>query len=221
MARDEKSGAPDSWAKFLTGDGQILQTRPTLSGQPGQAEPQRPSTVGRWSRTILVAFALASPAGSHAVAEPGAHDLRLMAQSMGFLLRPPTGTREVGIVYPAGSVVGQAEAERIKAAFGAGLQAGPLTLVPRLLTVAEAVHEEQAAALLLTDAALPQANALAAAIAGKGMLTIASDPAVVTNGEAVMAVRSEPRVEIYVSRAAAQTAGVEFSTAFRMMIQER
>jgi hypothetical protein len=140
---------------------------------------------------------------------------------MAFLLHPPTGTLEIGIVYPAGSAAGRAEAEQIEAAFGSGLQAGSLTLRPRLLTVQEAVRQDHAAALLLTDAALPQASALAAALAGKGTLTITSDPAMITAGQAVMAVRSQPRVEIYVNRAAAQAAGVEFSTAFRMMIQER
>jgi hypothetical protein len=192
-----------------------------VPGQHGQIEPSLPTIVLRWSRAISVAVALASPAPAPAATEPGADELRLIAQSMGFLLRPPTGTREVGIVYPAGSAAGRAEAERIRDAFGTSLQAGSLTLIPRLLTVVEAAHEDSAAALLLTDAALPQASALALAIAGKGMLTITSDPASVTTGKAVMAVRSEPRVEIYVNRAAAQAAGVEFSTAFRMMIQER
>jgi class 3 adenylate cyclase len=74
---------------------------------------------------------------------------------------------------------------------------------------------------LLTSAALPRAGALAAATAGKGILTVTSDPVAIAAGEAVMAVRSQPRVEIFVSRAAALAAGVEFSTAFRMMIQER
>jgi hypothetical protein len=182
------------------------------------AKPPRPRKLGQWCRAALIASALA---GSPAAAEPSETDLKLIAQSMGFLLRPPAGTLEVGIVYPAGSAAGRTEAERIAAAFGSGLKVGSLTLLPRLLTVEEASRGDHAAPLLLTDAALPMANRLAAALAGKGVLTIASDPAAVTAGEAVMAVRSQPRVEIYVSRAAAGTAGVEFSSAFRMMIQER
>jgi hypothetical protein len=198
-----------------------LRQRTIVPGQEDRIEPPLLTIVLRWSRTLSVAAALAGSAAAPAAAEPGAAELQVIAQSMGFLLRPPTGTREVGIVYPAGSAVGRREAEHIRAAFGTSLQASSLTLIPRILTVAEAAHEDSAAALLLTDAALPLAGALALAIAGKGMLTITSDPAAVTAGEAVMAVRSEPRVEIYVNRAAAQAAGVEFSTAFRMMIQER
>jgi len=158
---------------------------------------------------------------SAAVAEPDAGDLRLIAQSMGFLLRPPTGTQEVGIVYPTGSAAGRAAAERIATAFGPGLSAGEVTLLPRVLSLDQASRSPPLAAMVLTDDLLPQAGLLAAAVAGKGVLTITSDPAVVTAGEAVMAVRSLPRVEIFVSRVAARQAGVEFSTAFRMMIQER
>jgi hypothetical protein len=186
-----------------------------------QAKTRHWRTLGRWCRGILIALALVGLSRSNATAEATAHDLRLIAQSMAFLQRPLTGTQEVGIVYPAGSAAGLAEAKRIEAAFGPGLQTGSLTLRPRLLTVQEAAHENSPAALLLTDAALPQASVLATESAGKGILTISTDPATVTAGRTVMAVSSEPRVEIYVSRAAAQAAGVQFSTAFRMMIQER
>jgi hypothetical protein len=176
--------------------------------------------AARWCWLALAA-ALLAPAPSEASAEPGPGDLRLIAQSMGFLLRPPTGTLEVGIVYPNGSAAGRAAAERIASGFGSGLSAGALTLLPRILTLDEASRAQSLAAFVLTDDVLPQAGLLAAAVAGKGLLTITSDPAAVTAGQAVMAVRSQPRVEIYVSRAAAREAGVEFSTAFRMMIQER
>jgi hypothetical protein len=178
-------------------------------------------SFGRWFRAAVVAFGLAGLATSVLATEPTAQDLRLIAQSMGFLLHPPVGALEVGIVYPAGSVAGRAEAEQIAAAFGDAPRGGALTLHPRLLTLEEAARHEPGGVLLLTSAALPRAGALASATAGKGILTVTSDPAAIAEGQAVMAVRSQPRVEIFVSRAAAQSAGIEFSTAFRMMIQER
>jgi hypothetical protein len=170
---------------------------------------------------LALVAALPALAASDAAAEPGAGELRLIAQSLGFLRQPPTGTQEVGIVYPTGSAAGRAAAERIAVVFGSGLSAGGLTLLPRVLTLDEAARGKPLATLVLTDDVLPQAARLAAAVAGKGVLTVTSDPEAVAAGAAVMAVRSLPRVEIFVSRAAAREAGVEFSTAFRMMIQER
>jgi hypothetical protein len=196
-----------------------LQT--TTPDLPIRHNPAHQGIVRWWRRSVVVAAALAGLATPLFGSEPNTQDLRLIAQCMGFLLHPPTGTLEIGIVYPTGSAAGKAEAEQIEAAFGTGLQGGSLTLRPRLLTLEEAARQEHAGVLLLTSAALPRAGALAAATAGKGILTVTSDPVAIAAGEAVMAVRSQPRVEIFVSRAAALAAGVEFSTAFRMMIQER
>ncbi|MDO9713073.1 YfiR/HmsC family protein [Paracraurococcus lichenis] len=100
------------------------------------------------------------------------------------------------------------------------MRAGALTLRPRLVPT-EAAGQAQVAALLLTEAALPEAEQIASALAGRGIPLIATSPSALDGSRVVMAVRSEPRVEILVSRAAAQAAGVTFSAAFRMMIQER
>jgi hypothetical protein len=148
-------------------------------------------------------------------------DLRLIAQTLSFLREAPAGTLYLGILYPATSELGHAEAEQIQAEFGGGVNLGALTLRARLLTVDEAVKTPGLTALFLTKAALPEAAAIAAAVAGKGVLTIASDPAAVAAGNVVLAVRSTPRVEIYLSRSAAESARVVFSTPFMLMIQER
>ncbi len=113
-----------------------------------------------------------------------------------------------------------AEANRIAAFFGDGLRAGNLLVRPRLVTL-EKVGEAGPAALLLTDAAAAQAAMVARVVAGRSVLTVSSDRGLIDAGSVVMVVRSEPRVEILVNRAAAQTAGVNFAAAFRMMIQER
>jgi len=186
---------------------------------------QVPSSAARITRRLCFAcatvLALGSRARSQPAAEPIHRELRLIAQAMAFLRHPPEGAVDVAIVYPAGSPDGRAAAERIGDAFGSGVSAGSVILYPRLLTVSEISSTPGLTALLLTDAALPDAAVVAAAVAGKGVLTVAFDPAAVSAGLVVMAVRGHPRVEITVSRAAAQAAGVEFSTPFRLMIQER
>ncbi|MBK1660121.1 hypothetical protein E2C05_21580 [Paracraurococcus ruber] len=139
---------------------------------------------------------------------------------MAFLEPAPSGLVELGIVYPVGSIDGRAEAERSATAMRDGLRAGAIQLRGRPMTLDEAASAPPAA-LLLTEAALPQGDRLAALLAGRGVPTISTNPSAVASDKAVMAVRAEPRVEIIVSRAAARVAGVAFSAAFRMMIQER
>jgi hypothetical protein len=144
-------------------------------------------------------------------------DLQLIGQVLGFLEHPPTGTAEVGLLY---APTARAEAEQLAVRFGAGVQAGSVVLRPRLLPVAE-IPAGAPRVLLLTGSVLPQAAAIAQAVAGRGIMTVTPDPALIDSGLAVLAVRSVPRVEILVSRAAAQSAGLSFAGAFRMMIQER
>jgi hypothetical protein len=74
--------------------------------------------------------------------------------------------------------------------------------------------------LLITQAALPQAGTLAAALAGQRVLTTSTDLASVDARQVVIAVRAHPRIEIVVNQAAAKVAGLQFSAAFRMFVQE-
>lgn len=171
-----------------------------------------------WS--VLPLLAAIAMSAHPAAAEPTPRDLQLLARALGFLERPPRGTAEVGIVYPQRSAEGMAEATRIAASFGDGLRAGNLLVRPRLVPL-ESVGEARLAALLLTDAAAAQAALVARVVAGRSILTVAVNRALIDAGSVVMVVRSEPRVEVLVNRAAAQTAGVSFAAAFRMMIQER
>ncbi|MFC0409803.1 YfiR/HmsC family protein [Roseomonas elaeocarpi] len=186
--------------------------------------PERPRrTASRRlpaGRRRLLALAVAItllPGREAGAADTTPRDLQLIGQVLGFLEHPPTGAVEVGLLYaPAARV----EAEQLAQRFGDGVRAGGVTLRPRLLPVAE-IGTAAPRVLLLTNSALPEAAAVARAVAGRGIMTVSPDPALIDGGLAVLAVRSSPRVEILVSRAAAQSAGLSFAGAFRMMIQER
>jgi hypothetical protein len=202
--------------------------RATKAQVPVGAGAIRRRMCGRFRRRAIgawcIAAALALPlhlTAADRISGPTQRDFYLIAQTLSFLREAPTGTLYLGIIYPAASQLGRAEAEQIQAEFGGGVSLGALTLRPRLLTVDEALKTPGLVAVLLTKAALPEAAAIAAAVAGKGVLTIASDPAPVAAGTVILAVRSTPRVEIYLSRSAAEAARVEFSTPFMLMIQER
>lgn len=192
-----------------------------LTRSAASARPQRGCAYRCHRRFALAVLTAWVVVGAPALAASSPRDLQLLAQTIGFLRDPPTGTIEVGIVYPPGSTVGRDEAEQIAREFQGGVHAGSVTLLPRIVTPGTAKHDPALKVLILTTAALPEAGSLAEAMAGRGVLTTAFGPAAVRSDALVMAIRSEPHVEIYLNRAAAQTTGTEFSTAFRMMIQER
>ena len=194
-----------------------VDLRNMVKGRPG-GDRQRAFGRQGWACWLLpLCLTLGS---TSAAAEASLQDLQILVRALGFLERPPAGLAELGIAYPAASAAGRAEAERVAALFGDGLRAGALTLRPRLVP-ADAAGEAPVVAVLLTDAALPQAAQIAVALAGRSVPTIATNAAAIGGGQIVLVLRSQPRVEILVSRTAAQTARVNFATAFRMMIQER
>ncbi|WP_120009912.1 YfiR family protein [Teichococcus vastitatis] len=153
-------------------------------------------------------------------AELGLSDLQVMARVTGFLEPPLRGVVPFGIVYPAGSITGHGEGRRLLALLNDSLAAGAVVLRPEMITFDEAISG-RFPVLLLTEAMAPQAPDLARSLRGSGVLTMSSAPTLVNDGLAVLAVRSHPRVEIFVSRKAAHSSGIFFANAFRMMIQER
>ncbi|WP_162530811.1 YfiR family protein [Rhodovastum atsumiense] len=171
-------------------------------------------------RVLRLGVAWLSLATIAAAVEPGPDEVEVIARTLGFLIAAPGGTIDIGLVYPTGSEAGRTTAERIAATLGPRFVVDDLTLRPRPLTVEEAGRVAPPV-LLLTQAALPQAGILAASLAGKRVLTASTDPGSVERQQVVLAVRAHPRIEIFVSHAAARMAGLQFSTAFRMFVQER
>ena len=169
---------------------------------------------------LAVGLFLPVPGVRPASADTKLADLQIIARSMGFLQPAPEGPVEVGIVYPAGSAEGQRQAEQLAAEFGSEVRVGRLILRPKLIT-ADGLAKTDVPVLLLTEAVLAQAGGIAAEVAGRHILIVAPNADPVEAGLAVLAVQSQPRVQIYVSRAAARNAGIVFAPAFRMMIQER
>lgn len=152
-------------------------------------------------------------------AEASIRDMTVIARAMAFLETPPSGLAVVGIAFPRASEEGRQEANRLAAAFGEGLRSGRAILIGRPVAI-EDLSGQRFVAVLLTTAALPHARE-AAAVAGHGVLTVATERAPVDAGIIMLAVRAEPQVEIIANRAAAAAAGIRFATAFRMLIQER
>ena len=167
----------------------------------------------------LMAFAIAFPL-SDARADVTPKDLQVMARALGFTEKPATGDVVIGIVYAPGNPQSAKEADDLKAMLGAGLKAGNVTLKPVMIKIDELAGAGDVAAFLLTEGVGADGAKLGAAAKSKKKPCVTTDIAQVQSGACVMGIKSEPKVEIIVNKAAAADSGVSFAASFRMMITE-
>ena len=154
--------------------------------------------------------------GSAAAASLSSRDVLIIAKALGFLDPAPQGG-VVAVVYSAGDNASKADAMAIVALFGGGLASGGGTITARAIDTGSLGDGSGFVAIILA-AGVEKAGA--AAQAPHRLLSITAAEGLVQSGRCVMAVRSEPRVEITVNRAAAQAAGVAFTAAFGMLVHQ-
>ena len=168
----------------------------------------------------LLAGAAAVLTGSPVQADVTAKDVQVMARALGFVEKPPSGEVNIAIVFAPGNAQSAKEATDLQAMLGSGLKAGNLTLKPVMVKIDELGSAGDVAAFLLTDGVGADGAKVAGATKAKQKPCITTDITQVQSGACVMGVKSEPKVEIVVNKAAAADAGVSFAASFRMMITE-
>lgn len=156
-----------------------------------------------------------------AMAEPAPsfseRDVQIVARALGFVHPPPSGEGWVAVVFAPGDAAGRRDAERIAALFGEGLRTGGALLRAHPVS-ADALASGGHAALIAAAGA--PGDALMAAARSQRIPCITSVIEQVEAGRCMFWVRSLPRVEILVSRAATQASGLGLAAAFRMMVRE-
>ena len=167
---------------------------------------------------VLVLGAVLMPSDP-ARADVTPKDLQVMARALGFTEKPPTGEVTIGIVYAPGNPQSAKEAEDLQKLMGDGLKAGAMVLKPKLVKIDEAGGAD-VGAFLLTEGVGADASKLAAATKAKQKPCVTIDIPQVQSGACVMGIKSEPKVEIIVNKAAAADSGIGFAASFRMMITE-
>lgn len=191
------------------------------------ANPSGPGTFicihgARLARHLppLAALALLLLAGLPAQADVTRTDVQVAARALSFVADPLSGTVRVGIVYSDGSARSLREARSLRSILGSGFRMGNLELIPVLIESAAAATADVDLFFLteyLTEAQTPQ---LLGDSTGRRILCITTDLEQVRNGACIMGVRSQPKVEVFVNRAAAAASDITFSTVFRVMITE-
>lgn len=146
-------------------------------------------------------------------------DVLVAARALGFMQNPPTGEVRVGIAYSTGDPRSVEEADQLQQILAGGLKVGNLMMTPVKVNVDE-LASANVQLFLLTEYVGRDGERVADATKAKQIPCITFDIAQVQNGACVMGVRSEPRVEIIVNRAAATRSGTSFATVFRMLITE-
>jgi len=167
----------------------------------------------------LAAFACCCVAALPARADITAADLQVAARALTFVENPLSGTVRVGIVYAADKPRSVQQAEALRDLLGNGLRAGNLNLRP-VMVESKSVAAANVDLFFLTEQIGASSAQIANASVAKQVPCVTTDIEQVRNGACVMGVRSRPKVEILVNRAAAAASGVTFATVFRVMITE-
>lgn len=147
------------------------------------------------------------------------NDLLIAGRALGFLAKPPTGEITVGIVYVAANPQSVLEADELQKMLAGGLKVGNVTLKPLRVSPTEAAGADVQLFLLTTGVGSEGAR-VGQAAKKKHILCVTIDIDQVRSGNCAMAVRSAPKIEILVNRAAAAESNISFATVFLMMITE-
>jgi hypothetical protein len=146
-----------------------------------------------------------------------AKDVQIVAKAMGFL-DPPSAGGAIGVVYSAADARSRADADEIVALFGDGLGSKGGSIKAKPIDAA-ALGDLSGYVGIIVAAGVGGDGAINVSKA-RHILCITANLAMVQGGRCIMAVQSDPKVDITVNHAAAQAAGIAFASAFRMLIHE-
>lgn len=156
----------------------------------------------------------AAQAQSDTPASLSARDLQVLGRSLAFV-QPPPGT--LAIAYAPRSAASRHDADALAAALASGLRSGTSVLHPVVVETTAVASGHFGVVIAAAGANGPE---LSAATRATHTLCVTAELEAVQAALCTMAIRSEPRVDIVVSHAAAAAGSVEFAAAFRMMIRE-
>lgn len=173
----------------------------------------------RWSPWLAGVLSLVV-AGPPALADWTKTDVQVAARALSFVTDPLRGAVRVGIVYASDSPRSVRQAQSLRGMLADGVRIGALELRPVLLDAA-VVANADVDLFFLTEFIPPdETPRLSGADTKRPILCVTTDIAQVRSGSCIMGVRSRPKIEVFVNRAAASENHVTFSTVFRVMITE-
>lgn len=146
-------------------------------------------------------------------------NMAVAARALGFVEPKLSGPIGVAIVYDSASSASEADARELVRELTAAAPPG-VTFQPVLVPQTGLAALGRARVVFLASGVDNQAGVFAAASKAHAV-TVSFDLGCVGAGRCVLGVRTAPKVEIIVSRAARQASGVAFSQAFLMLVTEK
>ena len=144
-------------------------------------------------------------------------DVQILAKAIGFLEPAPSGAATVAIAYDPADPASKQDADTIAGYFGDGLKAGAAVLKPKVVGVGQLSTGGFIGVVAASGVKIDQVLAATRALK---VPCITADAAAVQAGQCVMSVKSDPKIEILISKAAASSSGVAFGSAFLLMAHE-
>lgn len=145
-------------------------------------------------------------------------DMRVAGRVLTFQESRPSGALTVAILYAANNPASRIEADTIASLLGAGLSVGGVVLHSLV------VQQDHLAATGQVDAVFATTGvddaSLRRMLVERRVLCLTRHQTQVSRGSCVVAIRSAPNVSITLNSANAESFGVRFATAFRMMVNE-
>jgi hypothetical protein len=154
-----------------------------------------------------------------ALAEAGARNMAVATRALGFMEPKLAGPTVVAIVYDSGDSASEADAREIARGLAVSAPAG-VSFQPQLVPENGLGALGRVRVVFLAAGVSNPATVFAAASKARAV-TLSFDLACVRVGRCVIGVRTAPKVEILVSRAARQASGIKFSQAFLMLVTEQ
>lgn len=190
----------------------------------GESVAARHRAIGFMAGVLAVA-ALLVPAAAPLAAEAGTVEAQLIVKAIRFLSSKPSGSVPVAVVYDPGDPASRVEAERLAELLRSSQDGVVSPVAQPVAADALAVGspgEPATIVAVVIPGGLPAAvqKAVAKALAGRAVLTASTNPACARSGSCVLAARNEPKPQFLLNTAAAETAGVQFSTGFLMLVDE-
>ena len=155
-----------------------------------------------------------------ATAQVTRNNLLVAGRALGFIdtLSHNSAVR-VGIVYDPAVAHSAQQAAELDAILANGLRIGGLELRPVMVPLS-GLDGAGVDAFFLTEGLGAEAARVGRVSRIRKMPCITFDLSQVRNGTCAMGVRTRPKIEVYVNRAAAAATGMALASVFRMMITE-
>jgi hypothetical protein len=180
---------------------------------------ERAALATRIKSAILAIGAVAALLSIPASAEVTQTDMLVAGRAIGFIDNLKHGDVRVGIVYDPGIAQSSQQAAELSTLLNNGLRIGSLTLKPVMLPAGKP-DNAGIDLFFLTEGAGSTAARVRRVSRERKIPCITFDLNQVRNANCAMGVRSQPRIEVFVNRAAAEASGIELASVFRMMITE-